>query len=114
MHLVARSAPFWGRQETFGLVETQHGGTVSLTKHGQSVIDDVERPNALAVAFLNVPLHEALYEKYEGSALPPSPAIERHIETLGVPPKQKERARTYIHEVSSLLLGSSIRRTSAS
>ena len=80
-----------GAARTFGLVETQHGGAVSLTKLGQSV--KVERPNALAVAFLNVPLHAALYEKYEGSALPPSPAIERHIETLGVPPKQKERAR---------------------
>ena len=82
-----------GAARTFDLVETQHGGTVSLTKPGQSVIDEAERPNALAVAFLNVPLHAALYEKYEGSALPPSPAIERHIETLGVPPKQKERAR---------------------
>ena len=82
-----------GAARTFGLVETQHGGTVSLTKLGQSVIDEAERPNALAVAFLNVPLHAALYGKYEGSALPPSPAIQRHIETLGVPPKQKERAR---------------------
>ncbi len=82
-----------GAARTFGLVETQHGGTVSLTNLGQSVSDEAERPNAIAVAFLNVPLHAALYEKYEGTALPPSPAIERHIETLGVPPKQKERAR---------------------
>ena len=82
-----------GAARTFGLVETQHGGTVSLTKLGQSLIDEAERSNAVAVAFLHVPLHAVLYEKYEGSALPPSPAIERHIESLGVPPKQKERAR---------------------
>ena len=60
-----------GAARTFGLVVTQHGGTVSLTKLGQSVIDEAERSNAVAVAFLHVPLHAALYEKYEGSALPP-------------------------------------------
>ena len=82
-----------GAARAFGLVETRHGGTVSLTNLGQSVIDDAERPNALATAFLNVPLHAALYPQYEGHALPPSAAIERQIESLGVPPKQKERAR---------------------
>ena len=82
-----------GAARTFGLVETQHGGTVSLTRLGQSVLDEDERPNAVASAFLNVPLHTALYQEYEGNALPPSPAIERHIESLGVPSKQKERAR---------------------
>ena len=82
-----------GAARTFGLVETQHGGTVSLTRLGQNVIDEDERSNAVANAFLNVPLHTALYQQYEGNALPPSPAIERHIESLGVPSKQKERAR---------------------
>ena len=82
-----------GAARKFGLVETPHGGTVFLTKLGQGVINEAERPNAVASAFLNVPLHATLYQQYEGNALPPPPAIERHIESFGVPPKQKERAR---------------------
>ena len=81
-----------GAARMFGMVETQHKGTVSLTKLGQSVIDEAERPNAIASAFLNVPLHAALYQQYEGNALPRRAAIEQHIESLGVPPKQKKRA----------------------
>ena len=82
-----------GAARTFGLVETQHGGKVSLTKLGQSVIDEAGRPNALAESFLQVPLHAAMYQQFQGSALPPPAAVERHMESLGIPPKQKERAR---------------------
>ena len=83
-----------GAARTFGLVDTQRGsGTVSLTKLGQSVTEEAEHHNAIAIAFMEVPLHAELYKQYEGNALPPAPAIERHIESLGVPPKQKERAR---------------------
>ena len=82
-----------GAARTFRLVETQHGGKVSLTKLGQSVTDEAERPNALVESFLQVPLHAAMYQQFQGSALPPAAAIERHMENLGIPPKQKERAR---------------------
>ena len=34
-----------------------------------------------------------MYDQYQGYALPPPAAIERQMEQLGVPPKQKERAR---------------------
>jgi hypothetical protein len=34
-----------------------------------------------------------MYEQYRGQVLPPPPAIERHMEQLGVSPKQKGRAR---------------------
>jgi hypothetical protein len=34
-----------------------------------------------------------MYDQYQGYALPPASAIERQMEQLGVPPKQKERAR---------------------
>jgi hypothetical protein len=34
-----------------------------------------------------------MFQQYEGHVLPPAAAIERQIESLGVPPKQKERAR---------------------
>lgn len=79
--------------KSFGLVETQHAGRVSITKLGQDAVNDATGAKARADAFLNVPLHAAMYGQYEGSSLPPSAAIERHLETLGVPPKQKVRAR---------------------
>ena len=83
-----------GAARSFGLVETQSGGKVLLTELGHKVIDDAERPNALVDAFLNVPLHLVLFQEYEGNVLPPPAAIERQmVESHGVPPKQKERAR---------------------
>ncbi len=81
-----------GAARAFGLVETQQG-TVTLTELGRKALDYTLRPNALAEAFVRVPLHEAMYEQYQGHALPPPAAVERHFESLGVPPKQKERAR---------------------
>ena len=77
----------------FGLVETQTGGQVLLTSLGQNALDDTRSPQALADAFLAVELHAAMYRQYEGNALPPAAAIERQLESLGVPPKQKVRAR---------------------
>lgn len=81
-----------GSAKTFGLVETFQG-TVTLTTLGLKALDEGSRPNALADAFLNVPLHSAMYEQFKTHALPPAAAIERQIEGFGVPPKQKERAR---------------------
>jgi hypothetical protein len=81
-----------GAAKTFGLIETGQG-SISLTSLGLHALDAARRPAALAEAFLKVPLHLAMYEQYEGHALPPPAAIERQMETLGVPPKQKERAR---------------------
>jgi hypothetical protein len=34
-----------------------------------------------------------MYKQYEGHVLPPAAAIQRQMETLGVAPKQTERAR---------------------
>lgn len=81
-----------GAAKTFGLIDTGMG-TVTLTTLGLHALDPIRRPGALAEAFLRVPLHAAMYEQYEGHVLPPPAAIERQMETLGVPPKQKERAR---------------------
>jgi hypothetical protein len=81
-----------GAARTFGLIETQQG-SVMLTVLGREALDEARRVNALAEAFLKVPLHQAMYGQYEGFALPPPAAIERQMETLGVPTKQKERAR---------------------
>ena len=82
-----------GAARTFGLVETQHGGQVSLTQLGQNVLNAATSKDAICTSFLRVELHSAIYKNFEGQTLPPPAAIERHIEGLGVPPKQKIRAR---------------------
>ena len=82
-----------GAARTFGLVETQHRGQVSLTQLGQNVLNAATSKDAICTSFLHVELHSAIYKNFEGQTLPPPAAIERHIEGLGVPPKQKTRAR---------------------
>jgi hypothetical protein len=81
-----------GAAKTFGLIDTSPG-SISLTTLGLHALDPGRRAAALAEAFLRVPLHAAMYEQYEGHALPPAAALERQMEGLGVSPKQKERAR---------------------
>jgi hypothetical protein len=60
---------------------------------GLLLLDDSTSRSALVEAFLRVPLYRALYESYNGFALPPAAALERQMQTMGVPPKQAERAR---------------------
>jgi hypothetical protein len=75
----------------FGLVDAASPGRLSLTTLGRRIVDDDRA--ARVEAFLKPALFAALYEQYRGQTLPPPPTIERHIERLGVPPKQKVRAR---------------------
>jgi hypothetical protein len=76
----------------FGLVETGQG-RVSLTTLGRGVVDSSTGRDSLSEAFLKPQLFSAMYEQVRGHVLPPPPAIERHMEGLGVSPKQKDRAR---------------------
>ncbi len=91
----ASGGTFRGRlyaSKMFGLVETE-GGKVALTPLGLKIIDSTTESAARVEAFLNIPLYKAMFERYNGYALPPASAIERQMESLGVPQKQKERAR---------------------
>lgn len=81
-----------GAAKLFGLVETDRG-FVSLAELGFSVLDQSTERSARVSAFLNAPLYQALYERFEGHQLPPAAALERQITALGVSDKQKERAR---------------------
>jgi hypothetical protein len=82
-----------GAARMFGLIDTGQG-RATLTQPGRDVLDNSGKEHAARVAaFLNVQLFNALYDQFKGNLLPPPPAIERQIETLGVSPKQKERAR---------------------
>ena len=76
----------------FGFIETENG-KVRLSELGLYVLDENTTKSAKAEAFLRVPLYKAMFDSYNGFALPPAAAIERQMQTMGVPPKQVERAR---------------------
>lgn len=77
----------------FGLIE-KNQNRAALTQLGRNIISDPDvARDARVTAFLNVELFGRMYDQYKGNSLPPPPGIERHMEQLGVSPKQKERAR---------------------
>jgi hypothetical protein len=95
MDMSAGGGTFRGRLSAarmFGFIETE-GGKVRLSDLGLLLLDDTTKRSALVEAFLRVPLYSAMYDSYNGFALPPAAAIERQMHSLGVPPKQTERAR---------------------
>ena len=73
---------------------TRYGkGEIALTELGTRVSDPIQEKSAKVEAFLNVPLYKALYDRFRGTVLPPPSGIENTIVMLGVPPKQKDKAR---------------------
>lgn len=77
----------------FGLTDFDGPGNIKLTELGRMVVDPKRQREARASAFLKIPLYQALFDKFKGSVLPPTPALEREIVALGVAEKQKDRAR---------------------
>lgn len=65
----------------------------TLTDLGLGIVDQHRSRESKVKAFLNVPLYSAVFNKFNGAQLPPAAALEREMVTLGVAPKQKERAR---------------------
>jgi hypothetical protein len=76
----------------FGATETVRGD-IGLTDLGQRIANPDMRPEALAEAFLNVPLYRKIYDKFAGGKLPPGQGIEAEMIRLGVPRKQVSKAR---------------------
>jgi len=76
----------------FGLIE-MNDDTIRLTELGNDILDPRKERQARARAFLNVPLYREIYKKYKGKMLPSDAGLEAEMATLGVAPKQKERAR---------------------
>jgi hypothetical protein len=81
-----------GAAKMFGLIGTELG-KVWIERLGLRAMEEQHGAVAKAEAFLNIPLYKAMFDRYNGYALPPPAAIERQMEALGVPTKQKERAR---------------------
>ncbi len=77
---------------TFGLIEFDHD-SVKLTRLGCDIVEEGLERQAKADAFLTVPLYKKLFENYRGRTLPPDIGLEQEMAELGVPPKQKDKAR---------------------
>ncbi|PHR77850.1 hypothetical protein [Henriciella sp.] len=95
LDMSANGGTFRGRlsaAKMFGLIETPSSG-VRLTGLGRQILERDTKAAARAEAFTNVELYSAMYDRYNGYSLPPAAAVERQMVELGVPPKQKERAR---------------------
>ena len=82
-----------GTARIFDLVAKEGKSAVKLTDLGRQIVaPDAERA-ARAEAFMRVPLYSAVFEKYRGHLLPPMKALEREMVSLGVSPKQADKAR---------------------
>lgn len=96
-HQSVKSSGFRVQQaaaKMFGVIEGGAGaGKVKLTELGRKSVDPNKAHAAKAKAFLNVPLFDELYKKYDGAVTPPNAALETEIVTLGVAEKQKAKAR---------------------
>jgi hypothetical protein len=95
MNQSATSGGFYLRvtnAKLFGFVSYERG-TITQTKLGQQISDPGMEKAARVQAFLNVPLYRALFEKFKSVTLPPAGGLEGAIESLGVAPKQKDKAR---------------------
>jgi hypothetical protein len=82
-----------GTARTFGLVEKDGRNSIKLTAVGQRIVTPDDERAARVDAFLSVPLYSKIYEIYRGNLLPPPKALEREMQTLGVAPKQTDKAR---------------------
>jgi hypothetical protein len=78
--------------KTFGLSSLSQG-EVTLTPLGARIVDSFQEKAARVDAFLNVPLYKAIYEEFKTGTLPPISGLEAKIVSLGVPEKQKDKAR---------------------
>lgn len=78
---------------TFGLAERDGQGSIKLTDLGCRLVSPESEADAKASAFLQVPLYAQIYEKYKGKLLPPTKALEREMQTMGVSSKQTDKAR---------------------
>lgn len=82
-----------GAAKIFGLVEKDGRSAFRLSEIGKRIVSAESEQSSKVDAFLSVPLYQEIYDKFRGHNLPPSKALEREMETLGVPRKQTDRAR---------------------
>ncbi|MCI5047553.1 MAG: hypothetical protein MRY59_08620 [Aquisalinus sp.] len=77
----------------FGLADKDGQSGIRLTELGIHVVEEHNFVESKVKAFLNVPLYEQIFSMYRGKMLPPSKALEREMQQLGVSSKQTDKAR---------------------
>lgn len=82
----------------FGVLEADGASKHKLSTLGQKIVDPNQAREAKVHAFLNVQLYKAAYEKYKGTVVPPTAALELDFVRLGVAEKQKDRARAIFNK----------------
>jgi hypothetical protein len=78
--------------KTFTLLNYDKG-TVTLTPLGSRICDPQQERAARVEAFLAVPLYSKVYEEFKSGNLPPTSGLETYMVSVGVAPKQKDKAR---------------------
>ena len=78
---------------TFGLIDRDSQNGVVLTDLGSRIVTPDSEADARVTAFLHVPLYSQIFDKYRGRLLPPTKALEREMQTLGVSSKVSDKAR---------------------
>jgi hypothetical protein len=76
----------------YGLIRLEKTKAL-VTTLGRQISDPRSEREALAKAFLNVPLYKRTFDKYDGYQLPSDEGLESVFVNLGVSDKQKSRAR---------------------
>jgi hypothetical protein len=76
----------------YGVIDVSRQ-VVTLTDIGRRIISPDTHAQALADAFMHVPLYRLLYDQFAGNNLPPDQGIEAAMRRVGVPEKQTVRAR---------------------
>lgn len=77
----------------FGLINTERSEALSLTDLGKLVVDSKREREGRAKAFLSVPLYSAVHDKFKGTVLPPTTALEKELVGLGVASTLSDTAR---------------------
>jgi hypothetical protein len=82
-----------GTAKIFDLIDKDGKSGFRLSELGSQIISAETERAARAESFMRVPLYAAVYEKYRGHMLPPTKALEREMQSLGVSSKQTDKAR---------------------
>lgn len=77
----------------FGVVDAERTDAIRLTEIGRLVVDAQREREGRAKAFMSVPLYSALHDKFKGSVIPPTAALDKELVALGVANTLKETAR---------------------
>ena len=84
----------------FGLA-TVDSQSVVLTPLAIKMLDPSTNRQARVEAFLSVPLYRKIYDRFKGRILPKDAGLESEMVSIGVTPKQRERARQVFQRSAS-------------